>query len=756
MPQMSMVRAWWFLCLLLASGAAAAAEPRFAFAPPVGAGDAEVAAAIKELSNDLLAAHATGRVQVPANSLAQLRITAGHGDAVAAVRSVMEGYAAQGDHDRVRRWVPYLLLAQARAERGKGFEAAYASAFEAYFEPMGDLEAQRTQFWFGGDPARARAESRQSVSDLRSASGLVLDDALALARRHALAEMLDSASAAKGLIAADEARRYLVDESLLIRTPGGATLSAVVARSRKATTKSPAAMMFSIYAIPTDNRAIAVQAAARGYVGVVVDSRGKRLSRDVIRPYETEAGDAAAAVEWIARQPWSDGRVAMYGGSYSGFAAWAAAKRMPPALKTIVPYVAAMPGFGLPMENNVFISANYAWPFYVVSSPLLDDGTYNDHDRWQRLPEVWYASGRPYRQIDQVDGRPNPWLQKWLSHPGYDAYWQAMVPYGDEFSRIDIPVLSITGYYDDGQISALHYFKEHLRHRPDAEHYLVIGPYDHFGAQAPMKPRTVNGYEIDPSAQFDTQELTFQWLDHVMRGAQLPAMLRDKVNYQLMGADEWGHAPSLEAAATPATFHLSGTKCGVYHCLSRVPGKAAPLVQQVDFADRKTQSHAYYPDPAVREGLEATSGFAFASEPFERATAVVGSFSGALKVRVDKRDFDFSVSLYEWMADGKVMQLSYYVGRASHARDMTRRQLLTPGKWTTIPFERTRMTGRRMEAGSRLLVVVDVMKDARHQVNMGTGLDVSDESIADAGKPLAIEWHSDSVIRVPMREESAK
>jgi len=329
-----------------------------------------------------------------------------------------------------------------------------------------------------------------------------------------------------------------------------------------------------------------------------------------------------------------------------------------------------------------------------------------------------------------------------------------MVPQGAEYARIDIPVLSITGYYDDGQISALQYFREHVRHRPDAAHYLVIGPYDHFGAQAPVKPRNVGGYDIDPVAQFDTQALTFEWLDHVLRGGPRPALLRDRVNYQLMGADAWRHASSLDSVAEPLSFHLSGAACGPYRCLSRTAPASAPLQQVVDFADRTTQGHAYYPDPVIRDGLEIDSGFAFVSEAFERPTSVVGTFSGELKVRIDKRDFDFSVSLYEWMADGRIMQLSYYLGRASHARDMTRRELLVPGEWTRVPFERTRMTGRRMDAGSRLLVVVDVVKNAWHQVNMGTGKDVSDESIADAAQPLRIEWHPDSVVRVPLREET--
>lgn len=197
--------------------------------------------------------------------------------------------------------------------------------------------------------------------------------------------------------------------------------------------------------------------------------------------------------------------------------------------------------------TNVFLSANYGWAFYVANGPMLDNDTYDQDERWSQLPRRWYASGRPYRQIDQVDGTPNPWLQRWLAHPSYDAYWQAMVPYGDQFNDIRIPVLTITGYYDDGQISALQYFKEHLRHRPDADHALLIGPYDHRGAQSALKPMELRDYAVDPAAQFDTPAVTFQWLDHVLRGAPRPVLVPDRVNYQLMGTNRWGHVPSLEA-----------------------------------------------------------------------------------------------------------------------------------------------------------------------------------------------------------------
>ena len=63
-----------------------------------------------------------------------------------------------------------------------------------------------------------------------------------------------------------------------------------------------------------------------------------------------------------------------------------------------------------------------------------------------------------YRSIDGVDGTPNPWLQQWL--PDYDSYWQGISYLIGRFANIHIPVLSITGYYDDGQLSALHYLRQ--------------------------------------------------------------------------------------------------------------------------------------------------------------------------------------------------------------------------------------------------------------------------------------------------------
>jgi len=130
--------------------------------------------------------------------------------------------------------------------------------------------------------------------------------------------------------------------------------------------------------------------------------------------------------------------------------------------------------------------------------------------------------------------------------------------------------------------------------------------------------------------------------------------------------------------------------------------------------------------------------------------SVSGAITGVLSAVINKRDFDFSVAVYEVRPDGSLFNLTYYLGRASYARDMAVRRLLTPGRLESIPFDRTPLTSRQLAAGSRLLVRLNVNKNAFAQVNYGTGKDVSDESIADAKEPLRVQWSTESYIKIPV------
>ena len=127
-----------------------------------------------------------------------------------------------------------------------------------------------------------------------------------------------------------------------------------------------------------------------------------------------------------------------------------------------------------------------------------------------------------------------------------------------------------------------------------------------------------------------------------------------------------------------------------------------------------------------------------------------GLFSGHLDLIANKRDFDFSLQLYEHTVDGKYLMLAPYWARASFVGDLEHRHLLIPGARTVLDFTSARLMSRRVAAGSRIVLVLSVLRNPGQQINYGTGRDVSDETIADAGAPLVIQWHTGSYIDLPV------
>ena len=544
---------------------------------------------------------------------------------------------------------------------------------------------------------------------------------------------------------------YSIQDSVMIRTRDGEEISAMVVRKKNDNIPRPAVLQFTIYVRDQGRDMQSLKEAAdRGYVGVMAYTRGKRLSKSEIYPYETDGKDAYDMIDWISRQPWCNRKIGMYGGSYNGFTQWAAAKNLHPALKTIVPYVANRPGMGLPMENNIFINPNYEWSFYVSNNKYLDNKTGDDRKRFRDMMFRWWETGAAYNKMDSIDGTPNRLFQRWISHPAFDSYWQNMAPYKEDFTRITIPVLAFDGYYNDSQNSGIYYLRELNKYSPETPAYLVIGPYGHFGTQIGGQ-EVINGYTVSKNALFPIKEYTYQWLDYILKGAEKPAFLKDKINYQVMGTDEWRSAASLKAMHNRyLKFYLSPAKISDKEYLLRQhkPEPNTYLVQKVDFADRTISNNDYYPDPIIRESVSG-NGYVFISEPLD-AMLVNGSFLGNIKLSINKKDVDLGVTLYELTPEGKYFHLSYYIGRASYAKDNTKRQLLTPGKKETIAFENTHLISKQLQKGSRLVVVLNVNKNSFSELNYGSGKPVTAETIADAKDPLIIHWFNDSFVEVPV------
>jgi putative CocE/NonD family hydrolase len=326
-----------------------------------------------------------------------------------------------------------------------------------------------------------------------------------------------------------------------------------------------------------------------------------------------------------------------------------------------------------------------------------------------------------------------------------------MAPYENDFAKINIPILSIDGYYNDSQNSGIYYLKEHYKYNPEAEHYLIIGPYSHFGAQRNGQ-KVINGYEVDANALIDTKKITYQWLDYILKEGKKPKILKDKINYQVMGANEWRSASSIENMSNKSLkLYLTNKKFKNYYSLSsKKPNTSNFLTQEVDFSDRENWNNDYYPDPIIKDEIDTSNGFNFISEPLSKPVIINGSFTGKIITSVNKKDFDFGVTLYELKPNGKYFHLSYTIVRASYATDITDRNLLTPNTKTTISLNNTHLVSKKLSKGSRLIVYINVNKNPFSQLNYGTGKEVSNETIEDAKEPLKVKWYNESFVEIPI------
>ena len=642
--------------------------------------------------------------------------------------------------------------AQNAVHRTQTFSQALTDQFQTEVSNVSDKRLYQLDAALGWSVEGARNYAFNLYKRYQAGESLTQEQIIQLAANtqiyHVISQVIP---VTKRVLQAENEKRYLIEPAVLLTMPNGIEHTATIVRKRGDKSKRPAAFQFTIYADERSHIRTATRAAANGYVGIIVNSRGKRLSKNDIVPWEHEGKDADKVIDWISKQPWCDGQVVMYGGSYNGFTQWAAAKYHHPALKAIAPYTAANMATGLPMENNIFLTGNYQWAFHVTNNNTMDQGEYADWGHWNNLYDTLFTSGKAFNEIDQIEGRPNPWFQKWLAHPSYDEYYQAMVPFGDDYKDINIPVLTVTGYYDGGQISAIDFMTQHYKHNPNANHSLLIGPYDHWSAQ--NTPRShLGNYKLDVVAlEKDTEETVFAWFDHLLFGEAKPRLVQNKVNYQLMGNNSWHHVDSYDALNKQGmNFYLAKPSPDKTQLLTTInPNSIAAHIQVVDMADRTTQ-HNLDARNVLSKSLGDQTGTIFMTEAFNSDMQYAGAPTGYFSLAVNKKDVDIGFNLYHIQPDGTAFHLTHYRSRASYANNMSKRKLLTPNEKTKIPLINTRMNARFMEKGSRIAIVLDVNKNKAAQVNMGTGKDVSTETIEDAGENLKLQWFTDSKIHLPV------
>lgn len=635
------------------------------------------------------------------------------------------------------------------------FKEAYTNDFNELYNALSAEAKASAARYFNADAGQLKKSFFSLLKVQDAHDSIDLQDATSLIRAYnsyiVYSQVLPFG---KNLITAQENKQYIIDDSVLIKMPDGGIISLTIYRDRKITVPQPVVLLYNIY--PGQEASDCKRAVTNGFVGIVANTRGKRLSPDSIEPFEHDAKDAYYIIDWISKQQWCNGKVGMYGGSYLGFSQWSATKYLHPALKTIVPQAAVAPGIDFPMTNGVMPTYLLRWLHFVMDNKLIDyDGFFNDK-KWDSLSGKWYQKGLSFRSYDSLEGRPNNIYQRMLQHPDYDSFWQNMIPQKEEFSKINIPILTTTGYYDDDQLGAMYYYKQLHQWNKNPNDYLLIGPFDHGGSQY-IPSSILGGYKIDSVANISIIDIVFKWFDHVLKDSALPAILKDRVNFEVMGKNEWKHVGTLEQMHNDSiTFYLGNTlNAKSYALIKDKPLKTGFISQEVDMAERNDLRFRQSDIIAFTQLIDSTllpekEKLVFVSEPVDGTFAISGSINVSIDVSINKKDIDLVLDLYELTADGRYFALNESMQRASYSKDKTTRNFLKPGQMETIRFGNTFIISKKLEKGSRIVITLGVNKNPNWQVNYGTGKDVSDETMADANIPFKIKWYNSSHITIPI------
>jgi len=486
----------------------------------------------------------------------------------------------------------------------------------------------------------------------------------------------------------------------------------------------------------------AIYFARHGYPSLAVDERGRGNSEGEYIPFFNADEDGHDVVEWIAQQPYCNGKVAMRGLSFVGFTQWATVRGEPPHLSTIVPSAPCWGGLDYPMRHNIFYSFLAPWMIFTLGN-TRQDGIYSDYKYVRQQQLQFMESGLPFRQLDTFFGFESSFFDQWLDHPQRDEYWDQANPTPEQLARLTIPVLSLTGIYDGDQPGTLEFHRQHLKYAGNkAQHYLVIGPWNHAGVRNPIAE--FQGIKVGEDSVLDMKDLHVQWYAWTMEDGPKPEFLKKKVAYFVMDLDQWRYADTLEEVTTGTqTLFLqsSGNPTDVFRSgaltATKPTGQAEPDHYVYDPRDLSLpQYEATLEDVDLwdqRLVLSPLGGrLIYHGEPMENDIEVSGFFKVTLWLSIDQPDTDFNVSIYDIHPDGSSLYLTEQNFRARYRESLSVEKLIDTTEPLRYDFDRFFFVSRRIRKGHRLRLVVQPNHTIKWQKNYNSGKAVAEETMNDA------------------------
>ncbi len=495
--------------------------------------------------------------------------------------------------------------------------------------------------------------------------------------------------------------------------------------------------------------------ARQGYAFALVDCRGRGDSTGDFVPELIDYDDGYDMVEWLAAQPWCDGQVAMWGGSYSGENQWNTLLRRPPHLRTIAPAAATYTPADYPFRGPIRSRYMLQWLALVSGRSASPFNLFADPQVWIDAYTAHYRSGRPFAELEAFCGKSSRFFNEYVSHPAHDPYWNQYRFAVADFAGFDIPILTIAGQYDDSQRGSLFYLAEHERAGTPggvARHYAVIGPWDHGGTRTAQT--VFGGATFGKAAALDLNRLHLDWYDWTLRGGARPVFLQDRIAYYVTGAEEWRYAPAFDAISDRAEILYLGSagRAGAINDSGRLTPTPTSGVGSDSYRfdprdlgradDEQTPHTDWLTDPRYDQDLRG-NGLVYHTAPLEQDLSIAGCPRLRLWLQLDAPDADFQVTLAEIDPEGRYLKLCEDFLRARYRTGCDRELWAQPDAVEAYDFDGFTFVARRIRAGSRLRLVVRCPDSIHYQKNPQTGGDVDHQAPAD-GRPATIRLHHNS------------
>jgi putative CocE/NonD family hydrolase len=482
--------------------------------------------------------------------------------------------------------------------------------------------------------------------------------------------------------------------------------------------------------------------ARRGYAVAIQDCRGRFGSEGVWEPFINEPKDGYDAVEWLAAQPWSNGKVGMIGGSYVGWVQWWAASERPPHLVTIIPNVAPPdPFYNIPYEHGAFFIFGAIWWADILESKATGDLS---GVALSKIGEKKY--GQMLRALPVIDldkavlGKENPYWRKWIEHPVDDDWW-AQADFLHKLKEVNIPAFHQSGWFDgDGIGTKLNYLQ--MKEYGHANQKLTIGPWGHTDTAS----RKLGDRDFGPQAIIDLQRDYLRWFDYWLKGVDNGITKEPLVSIFVMGTNQWLHGNSYPLPETKFTkLYFSGagkanTSKGDGRLTFDEPPAGAPADKYVydpgdptpdpDFYetteeqdkqvksadDKKNEAEAHHEKvTAARQDI-----LVYQTEELREPLTFAGPVSATIYASSSARDTDWFVTLVEIEKDGKTFSLASGKLRARFRNSVHKPELLKPGQIYEYQLDLWQ-TGITVAAGARLRVEVASAVFPMFSRNLNTG-----------------------------------